>query len=162
MGIIGRLFLRSKMGRAYVSNDCKKAVNYALEYLDEKKSDEGALWLLVECYFRMGANDKAERYAVRLLSDRPDHLDTLKILSRIYYKKEEYASAYSCVSQALDGIELKSNTDQLLDDLSSTKLFSGLARNVRLALSIDSQEKNWTSWALSFRRWYEEHYLDGE
>jgi Tfp pilus assembly protein PilF len=156
MNFIKLYILRYKMGRAYTADNFGKTVDYARAYLSEKEDDVPSMWLLADCYLKMGKNDKAEEILIRLLSISPDHLESLKMLSRIYYDKEAYSEAYSCAKKVLDVIESKTSVDKMLEDLSSSKKFSWLAKNVQESLEDDKQNKDeWTRWALVFQKWYE-------
>lgn len=144
------------MGRAYIASNYGKAMDYARTYLSEKEDDVPTMWLLADCYLKTGKDDKAEEILIRLLSISPDHLESLKMLSRIYYDKEAYSEAYSCATKVLDVINSKTSVDKMLEDLSSSKKYSWLVKNVQESLKDNKQNKDeWTSWALAFQKWYE-------
>ncbi len=153
-----RLLLRFKMDRAYTSNDLEKVVAYAQIFLNQKKDDEGVLWLLLDSHFRMKDYEKAEEYANHLLSVRPDHSEALQKLSRIYYEREDYLAAYSFVCRILGSLDSNPEIDQLLNELETNTLFSGLAKSVRSVLCEEHQgNEEWFEWALEFKRWYEDN-----
>lgn len=168
MIMLGSWFLKAKMMRAYASGDLFGAIEYAKKCLNKNDKDTGALWTMAECYRLQGNDETAIAYGKKSYAVDAKHLDTLQLLSEVYFDREDYKHAYEYACRAISAAEeintaLQPYIDNVKQSLSSSRIMSVPTRSIRGA--IDEEQKTtqeWIAWALRFKAWYESNQLPNQ
>ena len=126
-------------------------------------SDTFAESMLALCNARLGRHDVAIATAVRLLEKKPASRPLLRLLTECYVATGDYEQAYRFAGLALSAppLERPPLWSLALLRLPLELLAWSRGRNVakvRRELRADSwidHDRQWTEWAIGFKRWYD-------
>lgn len=151
-----------QMGKAYVQQDYKRAIDFGQLVLKKSPQDAATLSLVAEIYQAIGEVDKSILIAQRLLKAEKDELDkfryafeALKLLSTGYLAKKKYDECLNYVERGLSYYQ--ENCERIDNDVNELSN-SGCPESRISKLYSERKRDNfaWVEWAQEYLRWHKE------
>ena len=162
--MLGSWLSKIKMMKAYVAGDLSSAIMHAKKCLDKNDKDTAALWTIADCLRLQGSNAEAIDYALRSYEADERHLDTLQLLTELYFEIEDYKQAYNYAYRAVSVAEeldlaLHPYIEKMKQYFSSRVLQRPTQAFRRTIEGYEKETQDWIKWALQLMAWYESNHL---